>query len=376
MNRSLFHTVSMLLLLLSLSNVALAQKSIHVKNPSNYSRVDVVSIPFARFSAHFDVDTVFSIVDAHGDTYTHQLEKFGSTVPQNVLILVELGPKESKRLLVTPDMPLAFVHKTYARYVPERFDDFAWENDVVAFRLYGKALEGRADDAQGMDYWAKKTDKLVLNDWYKTDDYHEDHGEGLDYYSVGQTLGAGDIALYTDSGIVFTKHYRVHEILENGPIRTTFVLHYEPEMIQDQEVQLSKMITIDAGSHFNKIDIALQNKSRPNTDIALGLAKRSADSPPEYQLGKANRHLAYWEPKHERYGHTGVAIILPAGRARFVDENSQFLLVRSLTKNRSLTYYNGASWSGAGKINTAADWYQAVQQQEENIKKPIKTTLK
>ena len=25
-------------------------------------------------------------------------------------------------------------------YVPERKDDFAWENDKIAFRAYGKAL--------------------------------------------------------------------------------------------------------------------------------------------------------------------------------------------------------------------------------------------
>src|SRR5690606_5514535 len=128
-----------------------------------------------------------------------------------------------------------FPSKTYARYVAERFDDYAWENDVVAFRLYGKALEGRPDDAQGMDYWAKRTENLVINKWYKINDYHKDHGEGLDYYSVGQTLGAGDMALYHNNTIQFTKHYRKHEVLDNGPLRTTFRLTFEPQTIEGQE---------------------------------------------------------------------------------------------------------------------------------------------
>jgi hypothetical protein len=31
--------------------------------------------------------------------------------------------------------------RVYGRFNRERFDDFAWENDKVAFRMYGEALE-------------------------------------------------------------------------------------------------------------------------------------------------------------------------------------------------------------------------------------------
>jgi hypothetical protein len=37
--------------------------------------------------------------------------------------------------------------RAYGRFVRERFDDFAWENDRIAHRTYGKALitwKGRA----------------------------------------------------------------------------------------------------------------------------------------------------------------------------------------------------------------------------------------
>lgn len=173
-----------------------SQKSIIVENVTENDRNEVISIPFDKFSSHFGVDTILTVKDASGKVYMHQLEKLGQASPQNVLILVDIASEETLSLTVESNTPPAFDSKTFARYVPERFDDFAWENDVVAFRMYGKALEGRPDDAQGMDYWAKRTDKLILNSWYKGNDYHKDHGEGLDYYSVGQTLGAGDIALF------------------------------------------------------------------------------------------------------------------------------------------------------------------------------------
>ena len=32
----------------------------------------------------------------------------------------------------------------FARYIPERFDDFAWENDRIAHRIYGPGLDSPA----------------------------------------------------------------------------------------------------------------------------------------------------------------------------------------------------------------------------------------
>src|SRR3546814_5346770 len=106
-------------------------------------------------------------------------------------------------------------------------DDFAWENDKIAFRMYGKALEGTAGDAHGIDVWVKRTSELVINKWYKSGDYHKDHGDGMDYYSVGMTLGAGDIVPFTGDTLWFPNHYRGYQVLDNGPLRSTFRLDFE-----------------------------------------------------------------------------------------------------------------------------------------------------
>src|SRR5690606_21827569 len=144
-----------------------AQKVIQVKNTLDEHRLEVISIPFAKFSKHFGVDTVFTIKDrTSGSIYTHQLEKLGLPDVQNVLVQVQIAPKSSLDLVVSSEKAPSVSSKAYARYVPERFDDFAWENDVVTFRMYGKALEGKRDDAQGVDFWAKRTTDLVINAWY------------------------------------------------------------------------------------------------------------------------------------------------------------------------------------------------------------------
>lgn len=69
----------------------------------------------------------------------------------------------------------------YGRYVPERKGDFAWENDKITFRMYGKVLESTPKEmAYGIDVWVKKTDRMVLNERYKRGHYHDDLGDGMD----------------------------------------------------------------------------------------------------------------------------------------------------------------------------------------------------
>src|SRR5690606_20551964 len=160
-----------------------------VSNPDNNERHELVTIPYVEWSEAFGTDSLFKIVDASsGAEIAYQLETLGLDKPQNVLLDVTVPASKTITLAVEKAAPSPVSAKTYARYVPERYDDFAWENDVVAFRMYGKALEGRPDDAQGLDIWSKRTTALVVDKWYANGDYHKDHGEGMDYYSVGMTL--------------------------------------------------------------------------------------------------------------------------------------------------------------------------------------------
>ncbi len=111
-------------------------------------------------------------------------------------------------------------------------DDFVWENDRVAFRAYGPALVAKDGPSTGFDAWYKRTSKLVVDEWYADElggikKYHDDHGEGMDDYSVGPTLGLGAPAAYVDGVIWKNKNFASYEVLENGPLRTTFRLIYD-----------------------------------------------------------------------------------------------------------------------------------------------------
>lgn len=354
-----------------------AQKTIQVTNPTDKNRTEVISIPYTSFAKHFGVDTIFSIRDKNsGQLLVHQLEKQGAATAKNVLIQVKIAPHSNLQLIVSKEKAAAVKSKTYARYVPERFDDFAWENDVVAFRLYGKALEGRSDDAQGMDYWSKRTEELIIDKWYKTEDYHRDHGQGLDYYSVGQTLGVGDMAIFLGDQVQYTKHYRQYQILDNGPLRTTFKLSFETQDFDGQQITLSKTISLDAGQNFNSVKLDLKNSSAKQTPIVLGLAKRN-ESLPKYDFDPEKRTLTYWEPTIKDFGQTGTALIVPKGKINFLsNDKKQFLLKTVLKNGKPFTYYNGAAWDKAGKITSFDAWEDLVEDYSETLQKPLKVKLK
>lgn len=361
---------------LTFLSLAQTQPTIQVHSAAPFQRQELLRIPYKKFSHHFGLkDTVFSIVDqVSGNVLPHQLEKLGTKDIKHVLVAVTILKDQAVRLQVLAHASPIIQPKTYARYVPERYDDFAWENDLVAFRLYGKALAGKRDDAQGMDFWAKRSTDLVINDWYKTGDYHADHGKGLDYYSVGQTLGAGDIACYYNQQIQYTQHYSSFEILDNGPLRTSFKLTYDSETLAGRDIKLTKIITLDAGSQFNRIEVNLKNADSKNTPVVIGLARRG-ESNPEVAFDQQAQSLTYWEPAIASHGHTGTALILPKHKATFIQEDpKQFLIASNTKNNRSFVYYTGAAWNKAGKITSFEEWKYAVQQQVAQLNYPLTLT--
>ena len=55
--------------------------------------------------------------------------------------------------------------RVMARAVPERADDFVFENNLIAGRFYGEALEGNPT-SPGLDIWVKMPGKLVADNFY------------------------------------------------------------------------------------------------------------------------------------------------------------------------------------------------------------------
>jgi hypothetical protein len=303
-----------------------------------------------------------------------QLEHRGQSAIQNLLVQIDSKAKSSLQLFIQKGKPEKFIPKTFARFVPERLDDFAWENDKIAFRAYGKALEKTEGDAYGFDVWVKSTSKLVLNDRYKRNDYHIDHGDGLDYYHVGYTLGAGNMAPFVKDTIRYSGNYHNWKILDNGPLRTTFQLIYDSWNAGGIKVQAIKTISIDAGSQLNRIEnLYTFNDNRP-LPVVVGIIRR--ENPGVILLNEQQGIMGYWEPTFEKEGTTAVGSIVTTPIETMWINKEQLLAKTTVKNNEPIAYYTGAAWDKAGKITNAQQWLDYLNHFKEELKNPLIINVK
>jgi len=207
-----------------------------------------------------------SVSDAAGKQIVSQVVDVDADgKPDQLVFQADFAPGESKTFEIKPgsnakqaDMAPS---KVFGRYVPERLDDFAWENDRIAFRAYGPALEKTekpGPSGSGLDVWCKRTRNLIINKWYGggEDSYHKDRGEGLDGYKVGHGRGCGGTGIWKDGTLYTTGNggWRTQKVLANGPVRLVFEMTYDPiDVPGGAKVSEIKRITLDAGTNLNMI---------------------------------------------------------------------------------------------------------------------------
>jgi hypothetical protein len=371
-----YKTKNLLILIFCLP-ICLSAQTITISNDSKSDKKDaVVSVKWSEVTAKFkDIDPQnFKVIStATKQEVPFQVDFDGKKEPQNILFQLSINGKSKAELTIEKGKSKPISPKTFARYVPERLDDFAWENDKIAFRAYGKALEGTKGDAYGLDVWVKRTDKLVIDTRYKGDKYHVDNGDGLDYYHVGHTLGAGNIAPMVKDEIIYSKNYHRYKVLENGPLRTSFVLEYDPWKVDGIDVSCTKKFTIDAGSQMYKVEVNYDFAGRDSLELVVGIIKRPEQG--SIIMDEKEGFTAYWEPQHGKDGTTGVGVILTTPVTKTSITKEQILTHTTYKKGTTLVYYVGAAWDKAGEITENNKWFSYIKNYKNQALKPMKTKI-
>ena len=356
-----------------------------VSNPSDFVREKAtVEIAWAdivaRMPAAMPEKTI--VVDAKtGNELVSQIVYHGEPTPQALIFQLRLAPNESATLLikegVSKQEPVA---KTFGRFVPERKDDFAWENDRAAFRMYGPAL-ARENPSNGVDIWLKKTENMVVDKWYKDDlnngkSYHIDHGEGLDCYKVGQALGCGGIAPFVDDTLRVGKHYATQRVLDNGPLRTTFVLTYDNFPMGKQIWSKEIVISLDAGSQFNKAVVSFDGAF---TDIKVAAGIFLHDDPGNIKTDIAAGFNAFGEIATSDAGAPAgrmyIATVIPDGKMiESLKQQDHLLAIAPYKKGEKFTYYFGGGWNQWG-FPTDEAWFDYVAAFAANLKNPLTVVI-
>jgi len=343
-----------------------------VENGSSIDRTaEIVSIDWKTVvdKLNLSAEEIIIIHDHASVQVPYQLVYEGNEKPQSLIFPADVPASSSVKYTVRKGTPYPFEARTYGRHVPERLDDFAWENNRIAFRMYGPALAGSISN--GVDIWAKRTESLIINKFYYDDlnnkkSYHEDHGEGLDCYDVSWTLGSGGIAPYKDGKLWLGKPYSSFKVLDNGPLRTTFVLNYDSVNIDGRNLKQKLTVSIDANSQFNKATVVYYGEEEALT-LAAGIALHGGQG--KLVTNVENGCVTYAED-HLTSGWIYIAVILPEGISEIVQDNIHVLALATSHIDQPFTYYFGAGWSKWGFASNL-DWINYVNGYMQKIKQPL-----
>ena len=282
---------------------------------------------------------------------------------------------------VAPVFPV----KAFARLVPERLDDFAWENDKLAHRTYGPALAAPAEGTgkevlvtSGLDIWCKRVSYPIVDRWYNKghDHYHTDQGEGMDMYQVGPSRGCGGTGVWDGKALHVGRNFKSARVLANGPIRAIFELTYDTWAANGVYVSETKRFTVDAGHNLDRIEstFAASGNTKELT-IGIGLNKNPADRGQEPVIDvvrtEADGALAQWIAQKTN-DQLGTAVIVPsAAFVGYAEDERNLLVLAKAVPGKPLTYFAGAGWSRAGEFTSKQAWLDYLAALAARAKSPV-----
>lgn len=415
---------------------AKAQATIVVNNPTSNPRTELISLSMNEVKAKLG-----NAAPKKGEAYivkNKSGQQIGSQITHDGYLLIDASvrPHGSATYYVTIGKPYQQkVWATGALY-KIRKDDIAWENDRCAYRVYGPALQRTGERSFGTDVWVKNTPDTVVYKRYVKDmngnikgdkidakvralqkqekaeknkakaaalakqikslqaesnevdiltSFHLDHGNGLDPYRVGATLGLGAPSLMVGKNQVLPYCYKDYKILDNGPLRFTVELTYNPSTVGDiKNVVEHRIISLDKGSNFNKMTVWYDGLTTP-TDFATGFPIHEEDTESKTF---AKDYVSYADPTDNievNNSQVFVGVLFPEG----IDNTYYQLfdkkhdgatghalgLKRGLKNQEKYSYYFGAAWSKYD-VKSYAEWQIRIKEYLDALKTPLGVEVK
>lgn len=334
------------------------------------------TIYFGVLDAVTKEELVSQTSDSDGDGVADVL-LFQPSINANSEKVFEIVKKEKP--LDTDGLP-----NCYSRFVPERTDDYTWENNRVAFRMFGPTAQKMIENnvpggtlSSGVDAWLKRVDYPIIDQWYKKEletdgSYHEDTGQGLDNFHVGASRGVGGIAVKVDTTYYFSKNYTAWKTISTGPIRTSFVLDYADWDAAGNMISETKHISLDYGSNLTRFEVNLKGTDT----ISVGLTLHEKDGTTTAEPGQG--WVSYWEPHDDSELGQGIVTLgsQVVGHEKYltdaVDLSNLYLHVQS--DNGKVVYYSGFGWKKSNQFSNQEEWNAYLSDFAKKINNPLTIT--
>lgn len=384
-----------------------------ITNPLRIARVEMVEVSMAEIAKKLDGETNVVVTDADGREVASQ-----KTYDGKLIFRAGVGGKGHSVYYAAVGTPSAHDTLVAGRLFVERQDEFGWENDRVAYRVYGHGA------AVGYDLFNKSTSDLMLDYWYASEQnqemrsvcrqlrergyedladrvynaycYHIDHGKGMDCYTVGPTLGGGANALLeADGTLCMPQCYESFEILDYGPLRFTVRFTYPMQNYEGMDVREMRLISLDAGNHFNRVSVRYEGLEK-DVKMASGTVVHK-DNPSAYVLSPDNGYIGYedlgdagvYNPKYRdelagQMGRIYIGLLYPDRNITTTYQarengiaSGHILAVCTYKPNTDYTYYFGSGWSRNAEtgLTDLTAWEALLSQTAAAVRNPLKVSL-
>jgi pectinesterase len=359
---------------------------VKVTNPSDLAREnETISVPWDTLKAALSLGKSESMVvkeTASGDKLMSQwIDDDLGGIPEELIFQSSFKPRESKWFLVavSPKSRQKSSPLVDVRYVEPR-EDLAWENDRIAFRVYGPALAAEVNN--GIDVWTKRVRSLIVKKWYDGEEqtpkivYHEDHGEGADFFDVGRSLGCGGSGIWHYGKLYQPGVFSSYKIISTGPIRASFELAYNKWNVEGGIYREVKRITLDAGQNLNRIEVTLKGNGEDDPLVlACGLVKRNDT---KFYKNEENDWMSLWGKTTDDpiNGDLGTGVVFQAKMVSgWAEDSSQYIVLGNTGPGLTFTYYAGAGWTRSGDFKSVEEWNGYLDRFAANLRLPLQVTF-
>lgn len=353
-----------------------AGQKVIVSNDSELDRTnETIELDFATLLStqpELTAENV-TVIDSKGNQIPSQ---FYQEIDGKAILLfqatVEAG--KSAEYTVRKGTREEFPMLAYSRFVPERMDDYAYENNLLAGRIYGPALSDPR--TFGPDLWLKCTDRLIIDEWYRKGDYHHNYGDGMDCYKVANTLGAGALAPYVGDKIYIGDNYAAYQHICDGPIRTKAYFNYDGFDVNGKNVSATREMTLDANTRFIRTSMAFYTEGE-TLPVVLGAVLHDVIARED-----GTNYISFTEKASdtktpEKDGDISVGLVLsPSMKALGTGTMDGHAVIRTeVTPGTVVNVWTGSGWSQGG-IESPEAWAKQVKDFAYTVANPLKVELK
>lgn len=360
--------------------------TVTVKNNLSINReFETVEVDISEIEAEKQANLV--VLDDENKVVTSQIVDADLDGKNDVILFqpsLKANATKTYTLSISDKKQDSVINYCYSRFVPERTDDYTWENNRVAFRTFGPVAQKMVEDgvkggtlSSGIDAWLKRVEYPIINTWYKRNDvkkgaYHKDEGEGLDNFHVGVSRGIGGTAVKVDTSFYFSRNFTSYKTITTGPLRTSFVLTYATWDANGKQIDETKHISLDYGQNLTRFEIDVKGTETISSGITLHDKKGVTNQ------DDATFWVSHWETLDDSEVGTGIVTTKPyfSDSEKYVtskkDESNHFLHLNVV--DGKVIFYSGFGWKKSKQYDNQQDWEDYLTDFSKKINSPLIVT--